>query len=504
MGIGTIGMYLGLVLQFFARLIIARYGLEANYGIFSLALVVLNFAMVLSCLGLQDGSTRYIAFHRGKSAEREIGKTIASTFQISIITSIIAGLLLFVLADIIAINIFHSAELSPVLRIFAIGLPFLTMINIMAAVFRGFNKMEPQALFQSIMLNASFLVLLIGMVMLNMVFQFFFYAYLAAITLTFSFLLIYTLIKLPGLAVFKINMFDIDALKNLIVFSLPISVTAIVSILIFNADTMILGHFKSPDVVGLYNAAYPLAYFITVPLASFMLIYIPVIANLFAQGLTAEVKRSYIISTKWLVSLTLPLWLVMFLFPDAVLNVLFGEVYAYGPASDVLRILASGFMIMNLLGLGSCIFLASGNSKLIMWAGIISALLNISLCVTLIPIAGPVGAATASAISLAVLNLIISVRLYISTKIQPFSKNLLKPVIVSVVLALLFQFVIRQFITITWWILPLVFVFYFAIYGIIILLTRSFDAEDIAILLNIEKSIGVNIEPIKKLLRKFI
>jgi len=504
MGIGAIGMYLGLLLQFFARLIIARYGLEANYGLFSLALVVLNFAMVLSCLGLQDGVARYIAFHRGRADESEIGKTIASTLQVSIVTGCITGVLLFFFAQVIAVNIFHSSELTMVLKIFAIGLPFLTLVNIMSAIFRGFNKIEPQALFQSILLNALFLVLLIGIILLNMIFQFFFYAYLVAIIVTFAAMLIYAFRKIPRMVTFEIGQIDISTIKILLAFSLPVFVTAIVSIIIFNADTLMLGYFRSPDVVGLYNAAYPLAYFITVPLASFILIYIPVISSLFAQGLITEVKRTYIISTKWLVALTLPLWLVMFLFPDAVLNVVFGEVYAYGPASSVLRILASSFMVMNLLGLGSCIFLASGNSKFIMWSGVIAALINILLCIVLIPIAGAIGAATASAVSLTVLNLIISIRLYLAKKIQPFSKNLVKPVIVSFVLAFLFQFIIRQFIVITWWILPLIFIFYFVLYGIITLLTRSFDAEDIAILLDIEKTIGLNMDPVKKILKKFI
>jgi O-antigen/teichoic acid export membrane protein len=68
-GTAMFGLIASLFLQFFARLIIARYGLEANYGILSLTLMVLNFAMILSCFGLQHGATRYIAFFRDRSDE---------------------------------------------------------------------------------------------------------------------------------------------------------------------------------------------------------------------------------------------------------------------------------------------------------------------------------------------------------------------------------------------------------------------------------------------------
>jgi hypothetical protein len=51
--------------------------------------------------------------------------------------------------------------------------------------------------------------------------------------------------------------------------------------------------------------------------------------------------------------------------------------------------------------------------------------------------------------------------------------------------------------------LPLLFIFLFA-YCLLLLLTRSFDREDIEMILAIEKKTGVDAEPIKRLLRRFI
>jgi len=90
------------------------------------------------------------------------------------------------------------------------------------------------------------------------------------------------------------------------------------------------------------------------------------------------------------------------------------------------------------------------------------------------------------------------------SKAQPLSKNLLKPTLASLALVFLFQFIFGNFVTIVWWMLPLLFILYYVIYGLAILVTRSFDKEDISMLLAIEKRAGVNLSLIKRVLRRFI
>jgi hypothetical protein len=52
--------------------------------------------------------------------------------------------------------------------------------------------------------------------------------------------------------------------------------------------------------------------------------------------------------------------------------------------------------------------------------------------------------------------------------------------------------------------LPVIAVIYCIIYGLAMLFTRSFDKEDIALLLAIEKRSGINAAPIKRFLSRFI
>ena len=501
-GVAMIGIFLGLLLGFIVKITIARHGLQANYGLFSLALVVLNLCMTLACLGLHEGIARYIAYFSARGEVVKVRETIAVSLKLTTATSLIISAVLFFSAEAIALNIFHAPDLITALRIFAIAVPFLTLVTILVAAFRGFGRVEPAAFSQPVLINVLFLMFLSISIFLDSRFITTYYAYLASLIITFTVLAIYTVRKLPQQIMFTGSKADITVRKELLIFSLPLLGTAMLSMILVWTDTLMLGYFKTPQVVGLYNAAYPLAMLISQPLAALLLVYTPIATSLYSQNLMAELRRNYAVLTKWLTLLTMPLFLVLCLFPEAVINLCFGT--AYITATPALRILSIGFIVKNLFGPNGGTLLAIGDSRFMMWSVLTATIVNVLLNISLIPPLGIVGAAIASAISLTLMSIIISVRLYRLCRAQPLSKNLLKPLVASVVLALLFKAIVGSFLTITLWMLPLLFILYYAIYGTATVLTRSFDKEDIALLLEVEKRTGINAEPIKRILRRFV
>jgi O-antigen/teichoic acid export membrane protein len=501
-GIALLGAAIGILVGFITRLLIARYGLQANYGIFSLALVVLQLAAVIAGLGLNQGATRLIAYFRGSGEDDKVRGTIFTSLRFNTVTSIIIGLAIFFTADIISVNIFHTPGLAPALRTFAVGIPFITLISALAAFFRGFDRVEPGVYFQDIALSAFTLITLLIIVIMGLPFVNVFYAYLAAVIATFIAFAVYTARKLPqrvGLTYMKKTP---PISKELLFFSLPLLGSTIMATIVAQTDTVMLGYFKTMETVGLYNVAYPMALLISAPINAMLLIYIPVATGQYSRNLMDELRRNYTVVTKWLVSLILPVFLVFALFPEAAIHLFFGQ--GYVPAATALRILSIGFIINNLLGPNGGTLIAMGHPRFILWTTLATATVNVLLNIALIPPMGMVGAAIASAISITVINIIRSVRLYSLSRAQPLSKNLLKPVLISIALALLIGILARDFITVTLWMLPLLFVFYYGIYGLATLFTKSFDKEDIALLLAIEKRSGINAAPIKKLLRRFL
>jgi len=169
-GIIFIGTIIGMLLGFVGRVIIVRYITQSEYGIYSLAFVLMSIFVTISILGLQGGSTRYIAYFRGKNEEGKVRGVISSSIKIALVASVISALILFLSSDVISTNIFHTSELSTPLKIFSAAIPFTVLITIFTSLFRGFDKVEPNVYFQSILRSVIFILFLGGVVLLGLSF----------------------------------------------------------------------------------------------------------------------------------------------------------------------------------------------------------------------------------------------------------------------------------------------------------------------------------------------
>lgn len=345
-------------------------------------------------------------------------------------------------------------------------------------------------------------MLLLLLILFELPFSGVFYSYLASLVISCGVLTIYLAKRLPSPVKFIFSLSIEPAAKKLLFFSFPLLGVAMLGLIITWTDTLMLGYFTSSAKVGLYNAALPFAQFISAIMGAILLIYMPVTSGLYARNMMPEVRKNFSVLTKWSCSVTLPLFLILFLYPRSVLNLFFGAEYIF--ADNALRILSLGFIINNFMGPNEGTLIALSRSRFLMWVALGVALLNIGLNVVLIPILGIEGAAIASAVSIITVNVIRCWKVNSLTGAQPLSKNLIKPVLASLALIFLFHFIITNFFIIPPWILPLLFILYYAIYGLATLFTRSFDKEDIALLLAIEKWVRINLSFIKRVLQKFL
>lgn len=500
-GLVFLGTVIGTILGFVERVLIARYYTQAQYGVFSLALVLLNIFAVIATLGLQEGVARQIAYYRGKGDDKKVRGIIISSIEIAIIASIILSSILFLGSNFISTKVFHESLLSPVIKIFSITLPFFVLINIFVAIARGFNDVKPKVYFQSILRNIVFITFLILIILLGLAFTEVIYAFLLSFAISCLLLAVYIAKRTCSIAKIRRSS-AVPVKKELLLFSLPLLIFSILNMIMTWTDTLVLGYFKSTGVVGLYNAALPLARFIPITLTSMVFVYTPIASQIYSKNKVRLLKKNYAALTKWTFAITLPLFLIFFLFPGITLNFLFGSQYA--KAGVVLQILALGFFIHTFLGPNGATLTAIGKTKILMWAALTSAISNILLNLVLIPSMGIAGAAVASAFSLALANILLSVKLYQLSKIHPFTRNYLKPIVISVIAMFIIYFIAHNFLTITFWMLPILFVLFLIVYGLTLLFTKSFDKEDIELLLIIEKRMGLNLRVVKKILMKFI
>ena len=327
-----------------------------------------------------------------------------------------------------------------------------------------------------------------------------FYAYVLSIVGTWIFFVIY--ISKMSLLPIKCGSGVTNSMtKDLLFFSIPLLAMSILMTVMSWTDTLMLGNLKSTVDVGLYNAAHPLAQFISFPLAALLLIYMPIFSGLFAKNMFDEVKNNYSILTKWLCSATLPLFIILFLYPEPILMLLFGP--AYVPSSTALRILSLALIINNFVGPCGVTILAMGKSRFVMFTSLFAGALNIGLNAVLIPYFGIEGAATASAISITSVNLVHSWKLYSSSGAKAISKNLIKPTLLSLGIIGIIYLMSQNFITISLWMLPVILLLFYIVYILAMLITKSLDREDLKMLQILEEKTGFKSNLLRRLLIKF-
>jgi O-antigen/teichoic acid export membrane protein len=495
------GTAIGMALGLGASVLLVRNITPSEYGVYSLASVLVGVVAAIATLGLPDGATRYIAFLRARNDSARIRGVIFASLWLSVIASLVLFLAIFFTSGVISTRVFHNPELAMPLRILSATIPISVLTGALLAIYRGYDRVDVKVYFQDILRGVTFLVLLGMVVLFGWAFLGLIYAVLASAA-----------IALMALAAYAVKRFPLPSAqqgaapspmgKELLRFSVPLLVLTIGTLVVQNAGTLLLGYLKDPGAVALYNASMPLAQSITVPLIAMTFIYVPVVSQLYSKGLTDEMKRSYQVLTKWIFFLSFPVGLVLILFPITSLNLLFGSQYA--EAAWALRLLSLGLLSQALLGANGMTLLIIGRPGLYMRAGLIMVPLNIGLSVVLIPRLGATGAAIAFMVTYFAANGFCAIKLYQLTGIHPFTRNYVKPIIASGAIIAVIYIIFTSLFTIQFWMLPLFFVLFLAAYGLAWILTRSFDSEDIMLLLAIEQRTGIDATLVKNILRRFV
>jgi O-antigen/teichoic acid export membrane protein len=212
-------------------------------------------------------------------------------------------------------------------------------------------------------------------------------------------------------------------------------------------------------------------------------------------------RYNYLILTKWVCLLTLPVFFIFFLYTEQLISIIVGPNYL--PSANVLKILAFGFILVNFTGPNISTLIALGKSRFLMNVTIVSAILIISLNFLLVPTYGIFGAAIGTSSAIVFMALVKIIRVYTLSKIKPFGYKLLKPTILSLIFIIPIYILTNPIIN-NWWSLILIVFLFYSVYLISFILTKSFEDEDLLMLELIEQKTGIKTDKIKTFLNRFI
>ena len=170
---------------------------------------------------------------------------------------------------------------------------------------------------------------------------------------------------------------------------------------------LLLGPLVGVDAVAIFLVATRGANLVSLILTVVNMVVGPTFAKLYAAGNLRKLQHVVTLSARLILGLSAPLALILIVFNRPILELLFGPEFVAG--ASALSILCVGELVNAATGSVGLLLNMTGHEKDSLRANAIAAVVNIVLCLSLIPQWGIEGAAVAFASSRVTANLLLSV-----------------------------------------------------------------------------------------------
>jgi len=427
--ISFLSMALGSGFRYLFVLILARWVGPAYLGIYSLANAIMRFAEVVGKAGMDNGVIKYVSKNFGNNSLNKGKEIIISAIKMGFILSVSTSIILIFISDWVAHDFFSGGELLKRVLIYnACALPFSVIMIIIASATQSFKLLKYKSIVINIFVpSISLLSMIIGLQISNEV--------AISIPILFSsisgcVLIAFFLSKLvkKNISPFvKINLIEImrsEFSAELLKFSYPLMFVTIIGTAMHWMDIYMLGFFYDNTTVGMYHPSARTAGLMRMILIAFMGIFSPILTELYSNNDRISMVHVYHLVVRWIMTLALPLFLLIILFPKKVMF-LFGP--QYQESHMILSILTTSVLVQTFIGIGGPTLTMTGHPKINFFNSIFILLINFSINIYLIPLYKGVGAAIATLISMTFLGVIRSIEIWYYLKLQPLSLKLIKP-----------------------------------------------------------------------------
>ncbi len=404
---------LSLMISFVLSILLVRIMGTTSYGRYAFAFEWMSVLTLFASFGLGAAALRFVSAYNATKQWSLLRGMIIRNLQSVLATSILLALLAsafiwfqresmvseqvhafwvaFALAPLIVINEQFAAILKslkwPVISALPdyIVRPLLFMVLIVIAYFVLGGLSAPQALAM----------------------------YLVATVVAFFLAVFWLRQAIPPEA--KFAKADYRSLEWLQV-SLPMWLNSNIHLILKRADIIMVGIFLGPEAVALYAIAVRLSDLASLGQVSMSSVIAPMISEHFSTRRMAELQHLLRLSAWGIFGITLLIVLGLGLLGETILGI-------YGPEFTavfyVLLVLMLAHVLNALAGPVGWLMSMTGHQLPEMWLGAAFALLNIVLNLSLIPTFGLMGAASATAIATAGMNLMKLVYVGQKLKLNP-------------------------------------------------------------------------------------
>lgn len=409
------------------------------YGVLGLVTPFQGIFQILSSGGLPPAIAKHISEYNALDKQDLSRQVVFTSLKIMLILGIFFGLIIFLVAPWIAYTHYNKPETLIPLQVVGLIVPFSAIVGGFRGAFQGVYKMEyilyTRAIEQiSMILFATFLVI-IGLSTLGAVLGSVF-AFITSLIAAIYIFKKYMNDYLPKPSDnFKLTLKEeLHLAKILIIYAIPVSITALAEMGVYTICTFIMGAFLASSLIGYFQVADPISRLPLIISTSLATSILPAISEAYVTKNNYLLNRWVTNSYKYGMFFVIPACLDVAVFSKEILGLIFFINLAYVRGAGALSILVVGMTFYSIYMISATIVQGIGKPRIPMYILIMGAVITFILGEYLIPIYGIEGAALTTTISSFIMMIPMFLIQFRLTKTNPPYNFLVKIIISSIVM----------------------------------------------------------------------
>ncbi len=381
-----------------------------GFGILNLAVPLQGILIQVASGGMPPAIAKYVSEYSAKDDEAMVKQVIHTSMKMVIILGLLFSVVIFFLAEPLAVGLFHKPEAILPFQLVALITPFSVIVGALRGSFQGVYQMGniviTKAFEQVFMITSAIILIYVGFYVAGAIIG-------TAIGFLASALAGYYLYrrglgkKLKNVKLNFTTKEEMAIAKMLLIFAFPVVITGLAELALFDfVGNFVVGIYMASEYVGYYGAATPIA---RLPLIISMAVATTVLpAAAEAAGLNnRNLLKNYLNqSFRYVTLLVLPMSVGIMIFAAPIMKLLY-ILPAYMNGAGALQILAMGMMFFTIYTVSSSIAQGLGKPYLPMYILIVGSLIDVALNLYLVPIYGINGAAIATTITALLIMVVI-------------------------------------------------------------------------------------------------
>lgn len=367
-----------------SSIIIARLLGPADYGLYSLSLVVPSILIGLIDFGIPSAITRFSAKFRAEDKNPEARNIIRAGLMLEVTVGLIASAFCFLFSDLLATYIINRPEAGFYVKVVSFLILFQTLFNAINSALIGLDRMKNNALIMTI---RAFVKILLSPLLILLGFGIF-----GALLSHISCYAVAVAVGIASLSLmfprnYNDNRSHSKTLKVMLRYGAPLYMSALLGLFMLQYQTIILAFFASNIEVGNYQVATLFTTAMALITYPFIALF-PAFSKLSTQN--GQLGQFFKRSVKYTALLLVPASVAIAVLSRDLVYVFFGSEYS----------LASIFLAFYILlglyaGLGSGVFQylfsGIGRTDVILKANLINIVVFIPLAPLSIQLYGVIG-----------------------------------------------------------------------------------------------------------------